>query len=139
MSGLAAVLAGRHQPGVHHWHNPALHVPDVQHAVEHAGWQFGYVDGVALETKSEVLGAIGAALDFPAHYGGNVDALRDCLRDMSAPTVLLWEGWGSLARAEPKAFDKICRALARHDDDGDPAFEVLLRGPGPETGMESLD
>jgi RNAse (barnase) inhibitor barstar len=139
MSGLAAVLAGRHDAGVHLWHT-ALHVPDVQHAVEHAGWQFGYVDGVALETKLEVLGAIGAALDFPDHYGGNLDALRDCLRDMAAPTVLLWEGWGTLARAEPKAFEKLCRVLGRHDDQGDPAFEVLLRGPGPDdTGVESLD
>ena len=137
MSGLAAVLAGRHDAGVHLWHN-ALHVPDVQHAVEHAGWQFGYVDGVALESKKEVLGAIGAALDFPEHYGRNFDALRDCLRDLSKPTVLLWDGWGSLARAEPNAFEKVCRILERRDE-GDPKFQVLLRGPGPAEGIESLD
>ena len=135
MSGLAAVLAGRHDAGVHLWHN-ALHVPDVQHAVELAGWQFGYVDGVALESKKEVLGAIGAALDFPEHYGGNLDALRDCLRDLSKPTVLLWDGWGSLARAEPSAFEKVCRVLGGRDD---ASFEVLLRGPGPTDGLESLD
>uniref|UniRef100_UPI0016037527 barstar family protein n=1 Tax=Nocardioides pelophilus TaxID=2172019 RepID=UPI0016037527 len=139
MSGLAAVLAGRHDAGVHLWHT-ALHVPDVQHAVEHAGWQFGYVDGVALETESEVLGAIRAALDLPDHHGADVDGLRDGLRDLAAPTVLLWEGWGTLARAEPKAFETLCAVLGRHDDEGDPAFEVLLRGPGPDdTGVESLD
>lgn len=138
MSGLAAVLAGRHDAGVHLWHN-ALHVPDVQHAVEHAGWQFGYVDGVALDNKLEVLGAIGAALAFPDHYGGNLDALRDCLRDLTKPTVLLWEGWGTLARAEPAAFEKVCRVLGRRAN-GDPSLEVLLRGPGPDdTGIESLD
>lgn len=138
MSGLAAVLAGRHDAGVHLWHN-ALNVPDIQHAVEHAGWQFGYVDGVALESKKEVLGAIGAALDFPDHYGGNLDALRDCLRDLDSPTVLLWDGWGSLARAEPNAFEKVCRVLGRREN-GDPSLEVLLRGPGPDdTGIESLD
>jgi RNAse (barnase) inhibitor barstar len=138
MSGLAAVLAGRHDTGVHLWHN-ALHVPDVQHAVEHAGWQFGYVDGVALESKKEVLGAIGAALDFPDHYGGDLDALRDCLRDLSSPTVLLWDGWGSLARAKPEAFEKVCRVLGGLDD-GEASLEVLLRGPGPDdTGIVSLD
>jgi RNAse (barnase) inhibitor barstar len=138
MSGLAAVLAGRHDAGVHLWHT-ALHVPDVQHAVEHAGWQFGYVDGVALESKKEVLGAIGAALSFPDHYGGNLDALRDGLRDLSTPTVLLWEGWGSLARAEPNAFEKVCRVLGKRAN-GDPSLEVLLRGPGPDdTGITSLD
>lgn len=138
MSGLAAVLAGRHDVGVHRWHN-ALQVPDVQHAVEHAGWRFGYVDGVTLESKREVLGAIGTALAFPEHYGGNLDALRDCLRDLAEPTVLLWEGWGSLARAEPKSFDKVCRVLGR-DRDGDAPLEVLLRGPGPDdVPISSLD
>lgn len=137
MSGLAAVLAGRHDAGVHLWHS-ALHVPDIQHAVEHAGWQFGYVDGVALESKKEVLGAIGAALDFPDHYGGNLDALRDCLRDLPKHTVLLWDGWGSLARAEPEAFEKVRRVLERGDR-GDASLEVLLRGPGPTDGIESLD
>ncbi len=138
MSGLAGVLAGRHDAGVHRWHN-ALHVPDVQHAVEHAGWTFGYVDGVALESKKEILGAIGDALSFPDHYGGNLDALRDCLRDLPKNTVLLWDGWGSLARAKPDAFERVCRVLGKQAD-GEPTLEVLLRGPGPDdTGITSLD
>lgn len=138
MSGLAAVLAGRHDTGVHRWHN-TLHVPDVQHAVEHAGWTFGYVDGVALESKKEVLVAIGDALAFPDHYGRNLDALRDCLRDLPKNTVLLWDGWGSLARARPDAFRKVCQVLAKQSG-AEPALEVLLRGPGPDdTGIESLD
>jgi RNAse (barnase) inhibitor barstar len=136
MSGLAAVIAGKHGPGVHHWHS-GLEVADVRHSVEHAGWTFGYVDGVALEDKREVLRAIGDALAFPDHYGANFDALRDCLRDVAEPTVLLWEGWGSLARAEPEVFEKVCRVLGNRD--GGPPFEVLLRGPGPDTGLESLD
>ncbi|MDZ5620668.1 barstar family protein [Nocardioides bizhenqiangii] len=138
MSGLAAVLAGRHDAGVHRWHN-ALHVPDVQHAVEHAGWTFGYVDGVALESEQEILGAIGAALSLPEGHDGDVDALKERLDDLGAKTVLLWDGWGSLARAEPTAFEKVCRVLGTRSN-GDPSLEVLLRGPGPEdTGITSLD
>lgn len=138
MSGLAAVLAGRHDAGVHRWHN-ALHVPDVQHAVEHAGWTFGYVDGVALESKQEVLGAIGAALSLPQPSDGDVDALKDSLGDLGTKTVLLWDGWGSLARAEPAAFEEVCQALDQRDN-GDASLEVLLRGPGPDdTGITSLD
>ena len=138
MSGLAAVLAGRHDPGVHRWHN-ALHVPDVQHAVEHAGWTFGYVDGVALESEPEILGALGAALSLPEHSDGDVDALKDRLDDLNAKTVLLWDGWGSLARAEPAAFENVCRVLSARAD-ADPCLEVLLRGPGPDdTGITSLD
>ena len=39
MSGLAALLAGHNPPDIYQWHN-AAHVPDVEHAVEHAGWKF---------------------------------------------------------------------------------------------------
>ena len=137
MSGLAAVLAGRHDAGVHRWHN-ALHVPDVQHAVEHAGWTFGYVDGVALESEQEILGAIGAALSLPEPNDG-VEALKDGIGGLGTQTVLLWDGWGSLARAEPRAFESVCRVLS--DRTGtDTRLEVLLRGPGPDdVCIESLD
>lgn len=130
MSGLAAVLAGRHAPGVHRWES-ALEVADVRHAVEHAGWAFGYVDGAALETVAAVLQGIGEALDFPDHYGQNLDALNDCLRDLAGPTVLLWDAWGGFAHADPRRFAVVVELLATRGD-GDPAVEVLLRGPGPE-------
>ncbi len=138
MSGLAGVLAGRRGAGVHTWHS-ALHVPDVQHAVEHAGWRFGYVDGVALEEKDQVLRAIGDALEFPEHFRGkSLDGLRDCLRDLDTPTVLLWEAWGPFARAHPDVFGRVLKVLGARDGD-DAAFEVLLRGPGPEVDVPSLD
>jgi hypothetical protein len=137
MSGLAAVLAGRHTPGVHRWHS-GLGVADVQHAVEHAGWRFGYVDGVALEEPRPVLEAIGAALDLPDERGVDLDALNDGLRGLDRPTVLLWEGWGSFARQDPAAFDDVKQVL-RERSDTEPVLEVLLRGPGPEDDVPSLD
>lgn len=129
MSGLAAVLAGRHPTGVHRWES-ALETAEVRHAVEHAGWAFGYVDGAALADLSGVLRAIGEGLAFPAHYGRNLDALNDCLRDLPGPTVLLWDAWGGFARAEPRRFGVVTRVLGERDA-GDPPLEVLLRGPGP--------
>lgn len=130
MSGLAAVLAGRHTPGIHRWES-ALDVAAVRHAVEQAGWTFGHVDGAALESRSEVLRAIGAALDFPPHHGANLDALHDCLRDLPGPTVLLWEAWSGFARALPADFDRVSRVLAERGP-VDPVIEVLLRGAGPD-------
>jgi RNAse (barnase) inhibitor barstar len=129
MSGLAAVLAGRHAPGVHRWES-ALAVEDVRHAVEHAGWGFAYVDGAGLEDRAAVLCAIGGALDFPDHYGANLDALHDCLRDLPGPTVLLWDAWSGFARAELGEFVRVVHVLGAQDAD-DPHLEVLLRGPGP--------
>lgn len=130
MSGLAAVLAGRQLPGVHRWES-ALDVADVRHAVEHAGWAFGYVDGAALDTVAAVLRAVGEALAFPEHYGRNLDALNDCLRDLARPTVLLWDAWGGVAHADPRRFTVLVDLLGNRAA-GDPEVEVLLRGPGPE-------
>lgn len=129
MSGLAAVLAGRHAPGVHRW-DSALDVADVRHAVERAGWRFGYVDGAGLETTTDVLRAIGDTLEFGEHYGVNLDALNDCLRDLAAPTVLLWDAWGGFAHADARRFAVVTEILAARAAD-EPALEVVLRGPGP--------
>ena len=51
MSGLAALLAGRVEPGTYLWHG-AFEVEDVKHTVEHAGWGFGHVDGPGSATAS---------------------------------------------------------------------------------------
>lgn len=130
MSGLAAVLAGRHTPGVHRWES-TLDVADVQHAVEQAGWTFGYVDGAGIEDRAGVLRAIGSGLAFPAHYGANLDALNDCLRDLPGPTVLLWDAWSGFARGAEADFARVVSVLGERGP-ADPTLEVLLRGPGPE-------
>lgn len=131
MSGLAAVLAGRRAPGVHRWQS-ALEVDDVRTTVGHAGWRFGYVDGAGLETTQPVLRAIGAVLEFPDFFTGrSLDGFNDLLRDVEQPTVLLWDAWGALARAEPERFAIVVEILGGRGP-GEASLEVLLRGPGPE-------
>ena len=139
MSGLAAVLAGRHAPGVYRWHGN-FHAADVRHTVEHAGWAYGHLDGWEIEHKAEFLSSIGEALSFPGHYGQNLDALADCLSDLPA-TALLWEGWSAFARAEPVPFHSALEVLAAHARDENTApFAVLLRGEGPDLPeVDSLD
>jgi hypothetical protein len=144
MSGLAAVLAGREEPGIHLWHG-AFDVEDVRHAVEHAGWGFAYVDGwTAGDSKATFLAAVGEALAFPDHYGQNFDALADCLHDIGSGVdgvVLLWDGWSTLARADEKAFSIALSVLgSRVNADRGVPFSVLLRGEGPPLpGIASLD
>ncbi len=140
MSGLAAVLAGRERPGVYRW-RAAFDAADVRHTVEHAGWAFGYVDGWRGETRADFLRDVGLALDFPDYYGHNLDALNDCLRDLDAPTVLLWDGWGLLARSDPRGFGIVIDIMGGRDpDDGDVPLAVLLRGDGPDLpSLSSLD
>ena len=142
MSGLAALLAGRAAPGIYRWKS-GFEVEDVRHAVDHAGWTFGYVDGLHAQTKPELLREIGQALDFPDWYGENFDALADCLTDVDDGdgTVLLWDGWGALARQEPRAFSVALSVLGgRVNADRGGPFAVLLRGEGPEVaGVTTLE
>lgn len=139
MSGLAGLLVGKVDPGIYRWHTE-LAAADLSESVAAAGWSLAQVSDVA-ETKDDVLGAIGTALGFPAHFGRNLDALWDSLRDLSAPTVLLWETWGAVAYASPKDFAKVLRVLrdrtAEISEDR-PAFTVLLRGEGPDLEVDDL-
>jgi len=134
VSGLAGLLAHHHEPGVYRWH-AAFPAEEVAHAVQHAGWRFGYVDGWHHQTRTEFLVAVGEALDFPEHYGRNLDALNDCLRDVPDRTVLLWDGWGTLAREDAAAFAAVRTILGDHGA----TLTTLLRGEGPELDVPSLD
>ena len=144
MSGLAAVLAGRTEPGIYQWHG-AFDAETVRHTVEHAGWQFGLLDGWQEESKEEFLAGIGQALGFGAHYGHNFDALSDCLHDLragdSSGYLLLWDGWSPFARADSRAFSVSLSVLGgRVNSDRGGPFVVLLRGEGPHLdGISSLD
>lgn len=140
MSGLAAVLSGRVPPGTYRWHG-AFDAAEVRHTVEHAGWHFAYVDGWHGDSKQEFLDAAGAALSFPADYQGTFDSLADLLLDVADETVLLWDGWGPFARADPQAFSVALSVLGTrvNAERGGP-FTVLLRGEGPDVpGVTSLD
>jgi hypothetical protein len=145
MSGLAGLLAGRTEPGIYRWHG-AFDIADVRHAVEHAHWNFAWVDGWHHQDKKEFLDAAGQALGFPDDWGHTFDALGDCLADVTAGDsngwVLLWDGWGTLARSDEQAFSVALSVLGgRVNADRGGPFAVLLRGEGPEsmTGVESLD
>jgi hypothetical protein len=143
MSGLAALLAGHTPPGIYRWHG-AFDVADVQHTVEHAGQAFAYVDGWTHTTKAELLTAMGEALEFPDYYGHNFDALADLLYDVGSDgtaTVLLWDGWGPLAREDEHSFSVALSVLGgRVNADRGGPFTVLLRGAGPAVaGVPDLD
>ncbi|HVW40523.1 MAG TPA: barstar family protein [Amycolatopsis sp.] len=58
--------------------------------------------------KMSTLDAIAEALSFPDWFGRNLDALYDCLTDLSwLPTgehVLIWSGSDELRAADPRAY-----------------------------------
>jgi len=144
MSGLAGLLAGHPGspgPGLYRWH-ATFDADELARRVGVAGWAYGHLGGV-IETREQALTEIGVALGFAEHYGRNLDALWDSLRDLSAPTLLLWDHWGVLAYTEEAFFGRLLgllRERAEHPEPADlPAFAVLLRGDGPDLGIPSLD
>ena len=68
-----------------------------------------YLDGRALDSREALHQALSALLAFPAYYGKNLDALHDCLTDLSDPvhlTVLH-------AQALEDALGAYCRSFHR--------------------------
>ena len=124
MSGLARILAHHHDPGVYRWH-AAFPAEEVAHAVD--GWHH--------QTRAEFLAAIGEALAFPDYYGQNLDALNDILGDLPGNTVLLWDGWCTLAREDDATFAAVRAILGDHTA----RLTTLLRGDGPDVDVPSLD
>ncbi|MCP2234713.1 barstar family protein [Prauserella halophila] len=70
---------------------------------------FAYVlDGSVLTDKAMTLDAIAALLRFPPHFGRNLDALYDCLTDLSwlpaGEHVLVWVGADVLKQSDPRTY-----------------------------------
>ncbi|GAB3436146.1 barstar family protein [Actinophytocola sediminis] len=66
-----------------------------------------HLDGTRIRSKAEFMTAVAAALSFPDWFGHNLDALADCLSDLSwlpdGEHVLVWSAPEVLAAADPKA------------------------------------
>ncbi len=73
------------------------------------------LDGIELDSKRTTLDGIAAVLSFPEWTGRNLDALYDCLTDLSwlpeGEHVLIWSGHQMLAEHDPKAYRRISSVL----------------------------
>jgi hypothetical protein len=141
MSGLAALLAGKIEPGLYRWH-AMFEAADVRHTVELAGWRFAHENGWIHEEQDEVLEGLRGALALPDGCGQDLDAFAGCLNDVIAAdskgTLLLWDGWAAFARADKDAF-KATLSVLRTRVEAEKAekggvFAVLLRGDGERGG-----
>lgn len=113
---------------------PGIHLVDPVSASDSAslagswredGWQV--VDMVGGQDLTDVLRGFGTALSFPDWYGVNLDALEDCLADVTGATVVLWSGWQGFHRDHPRDWEKLLAVLGRRvDDEGLDEFAVLL-------------
>jgi hypothetical protein len=67
------------------------------------GLNYIYIDLIRVADKQAFLKVLAEKLDFPAHFGGNWDALKDSLSDIPANGgwVIVLDNIGGFARAEP--------------------------------------
>ncbi len=134
---IADLLAGVRAPGVYRLRSPAGE-PAIADWARRSGWRFFHLDGQRIATKSDLLAACAAAMDFPSTFGQNWDALADSLRDLSwAPAargyLVLYDDADRLAGARPQ---DLAVALEIFQDAVDfwratpTPMTILLRGTG---------
>ncbi len=96
---------------------------DTARTLVRSGWDVRLVTPAT--STAGLYGALADALDLPSWFGANLDALWDCLTDLTIPTALVLGGWRSFERAEPEQARRVVdvfaeRALA------EPPFAVAL-------------
>ena len=135
MSGLEDVLGRQVPRGTYRWHGAGA-----EEVRPRRGRRLAVRPPrrFARTTRAALLDALGPALGLLGYHGRNLDALEECVRSLRA-TVLLWDGWETLAATEPRTLSVVRSILV-----GDGSTEgtwVLLRGdgPGPPAGPAACD
>ncbi|WP_232663008.1 barstar family protein [Pseudonocardia sp. TRM90224] len=119
--------------GVERVERPAA---EVAAAARRGGATVGVLPAVA--DRRSLFTKVGAALQFPGYYGRNLDALEECVRDLSwlpaGEVVLVWEDDAALLAADPathRAVLEILTDAAAESKSGPRPLRVLLAPPAP--------
>ena len=78
-----------------------------------------YLDGRALDSREALHQTLSALLAFPAYYGKNLDALHDCLTDLSDPvhlTVLHAQALEDTLGAYCRSFQRVLSDSAQENE-----------------------
>jgi hypothetical protein len=135
---LAVVLTGARPAGVYRWLSRA-HPEAVRRELTAAGWASFPLEGRTLTAASQLFDRCDRTLSFPGWFGHTWEGLTDCLVDLSwlpcSGYVVLWDHYGVLERADPKAwrmaYQAFADAIAARERFGAVPLYLLLRGPGP--------
>ena len=114
----------------------APHERDIVDAARGSELKVVRIELASAVTKDALLARIAGALDFPKWFGGNWDALEDCLADLSwsqaGGHVLLFHGAQALPADERGILiDILASSSASWKERGHPFFAVFLGGAAP--------
>lgn len=143
LPALASLLEANHG-GV--WFMPGHVDPkSMQSAAKRAGYAFFHLEGRHIARKEQLLKHVAMALDFPADFGHNWDALEECLTDLEwvdgEGYVIYYDHIDALLSEHPDQFETLVEilrdAVASWKEDGT-AMIVLLSGSKPPKGVPKL-
>ena len=115
-------------------------------AAKKAGLKLVRIDLSGVHDKQHLLDAVAGAFRFPEWFGGNWDALEDCLTDLewdkARGYVVLFDHAEELAARAPHEFTtavEIFESVAEYWDEQDKPFWTLFAGvTSPVAGIKPL-
>lgn len=116
MDAIAKLLADPGKSGVYHLNRDARQLAQAATDAGLAAWR---VDIGHAHDKQDFLDLVSKALNFPKTFGGNWDALADCLRDLS------WIEATSGNKGYLLILEKSKHFCAAHKHEFDEAIEIL--------------
>jgi len=141
MSKLLARLEDASRSGAYR----APQADEILVAVRDAGFDVARIDLASASGKNALLASFASALAFPQWFGGNWDALEDCLTDLAwragERRVLLIAGFEELCARRPDDFGVLLDVLATvaqyWKQRGRPFFAVFV-DPGHALALPDL-
>lgn len=88
-----------------------------------SGWRIGRL--TESTSREAFFREIARVLDFPDWFGRNLDALWDCLTDLTEPTALIWSDWQPFAVHHRKDWSAVLGLLEERSLE-QPGFSVHL-------------
>jgi hypothetical protein len=133
---LEGIFTGTVPPGVYRSTLRPSAGTIARHAERH-GWRVFRLDGRKIASKADFLAACADAMDFPAYFGRNWDALEESARDLAwTPAggyLVLYDDAARFAAAQPEEFAvalEILHSAVAHWRGTPTPMAVLLRGAG---------
>ena len=84
------------------------------------------IDQRDFQSADEVHDFIAEKLELPEYYGRNLDALNDCLGDISEPTRITVRRLRSAEGEFAEWFERFCKVLTRNAVESD-VFDVVFK------------
>ena len=98
--------------------------------------KYVFLDGERLLSPDDLHRAFADALDFPDYFGSNLDALRDCLTDVTEPVTVIAVHTEALKDHMSRKWRGFCRLMEEMQEE-EPSFRYLSEPfEGTKNGTE---